>query len=177
MVEGLDGAPDLVVAPRLHARVQIARRQFAQPGGQLLDGPADAVRQVDQQRQRHQPDRRGQQDVGELDAAAQIARVRLFHGAPRIADLARQAIHRDIAQALRVDPDLVAVAHQIVQAVAILAGAYHSLTVQAARENLDRVGPRRTIQRPIDSRLDLAGARLALANRRWRARRARARCL
>ena len=41
----------------LHARVQIARRQLAQARGQLLDGPADAVRQVDQQRQRHQPER------------------------------------------------------------------------------------------------------------------------
>src|SRR5262249_48264287 len=122
VVEGPDGAPDFIVAPRLHARVEIAPCQFAQPAGQLLDGPADTVSQVDQQGERHQPDARSQHDVSELDAAAQIARVGLFHGAPRLADFTRQAIHRHVTQALRVDPDFVAVAYQIVQTVAVLAG-------------------------------------------------------
>ena len=49
--------------PGLDAGAQIAGRQLRQSGGQLLDGPADAVRQVNQQGQRNQPERRRQQQV------------------------------------------------------------------------------------------------------------------
>ena len=124
VVEGPDGASDFVVAPRLHARVEIARRQFAQPGGQFLDGPADAVRQVDQQRQRHQPDARRQQHVRALDAAAaNRARCSL---PPRAARRRISRVRRSMATSPRLseyDPDLVAVAHQVFQAIALLAGA------------------------------------------------------
>ena len=86
VVEGLDGAADFVVAPLLHAGVQIARGKLAQSRGKLLDGSADAVRQVDQQRQREQPDRRDrQQDIDELDAAPQVV---LFDEIDQVAGVA-----------------------------------------------------------------------------------------
>jgi hypothetical protein len=92
-------APDFVVAPRLDARVQVAARQGAQPRREFLDGAADAMRQVDQERERDQPDSRRQQHIRALDAASQIALVGLFHRAPGIANLTRQPVHGDIAQA------------------------------------------------------------------------------
>src|ERR1039458_2614436 len=43
----------------------------------------------------------------------------------------------------------------------ILAGAQHAFAFQSARKDLDRLRPRRTIQRLVFVRLDLAGLRLA----------------
>ena len=105
MVERLDGAADFVVALRVHAGVQVARGQFGQPRRQLLDGPADAVRQIHQQRQRHQPEGRGQQNVDQLDPAPQVALPGRCHQRAGIADLAREALHGDFAQVGGIHPD------------------------------------------------------------------------
>ena len=103
--------------------------------------------EVDQEGERDQPDGGGEQDVGALDAAAQVGGVGVFHGLAGFADLAGDLVDGYIAQAGGVEPDFFAVADQVIQAVAILAGAEEALAFEAAGETSHAFGPGSAVER------------------------------
>ena len=98
------------------------RRLRCDAGGREREAP---------ETRREHPDGRGQQNVGALDAVAQIAFVGFGDGRPRVANLARQPVHGHIAEACRVDPDFAVVPHQVIDLVSILSRAPEAFAIQA----------------------------------------------
>ena len=66
--------PDLVVAGRWNSIIKLTGRDFRQAGGQLLDGPADAMGEVDQRQEGDYPDYRREQEERVSKSAPQVAR-------------------------------------------------------------------------------------------------------
>src|ERR1039458_5046127 len=141
MVEGLDGAADFVVARGGDAGGEVAGGQSGKAGGQLLDGAADAVSHVDQQGQGSEPEGGGEEDVGEPEAAAEVA---LLGGVDQIAghaDFALEALSSDSAEGCGIGPDFVAVADQVEQVVALIAGRDEAFGLSGFGEGADGIGP------------------------------------
>ena len=146
VVERLDGAPDLVVAARLRrARSDRPPRACDSPAVKLLDRAADAMRQVDQQRQRHQPEAGGEQDIGEQKPRC---RSLLLHVRGQCAGVVRSRVPDDPCvrplRLNRVEPDFRAASHQVIERIAIHAGGDEVLRLIAIRERFDGSRPLRT---------------------------------
>ena len=95
--------PHFVVARRFDAAVPVAGGEVGEPGRQLPNRPADAVRDEQQRRQRDQPDDRHEQEQRQREAAAQVARFERADQLARLAELRGQLLHVDAAQVARVD--------------------------------------------------------------------------
>jgi hypothetical protein len=140
VVEGLDGAPDFIVAAFDDARRQVPSGEFRETPGELLDGAADAVRQVDQQGERQQPERRHGEDVIKLEPAMDIALAGGIHQFAGCGNLAPQA--GDVAQAGGIYPDIAVMPDQVIQAVAFLLVVSEPLGLLAFREAPHGLRPR-----------------------------------
>ncbi len=101
-VESLDGAAHFIVAAGGDARVEIARGHLGKSGGEAVNRPADAMRQIDQHRDRDHPKGCGEQDISQKESALQIALVYGLRKRARVANLAFQPVHADIGEAHRI---------------------------------------------------------------------------
>ena len=98
-VEGVDRVAHLVarrrsrIAARLQPSRPVARRKVGQPFRELLDRPADPMRDEDERRQRDEPRRAEQEEQREREPAPEIAPLDRFHELPRLPELARELLH------------------------------------------------------------------------------------
>ncbi len=145
-VESLDGAAHFVVSGSGDARVEIARGHLGKAGGEAMNRAADAMRQIDQHRERDHPEGRGEQDISQKESAVQIALIDSLRKGARVANLAFHPIHVDIAEAHRINPDFGTVPHQILNRVALAARRGEVLGLVARRELSYRVRPRCAIR-------------------------------
>ena len=146
-----------IVAGNRHAGVEIAGGQLAQAGGQLLNGLADAMGEVDHERHRAQPEDGGQEKVDQRQAAAEIVPAGPFDGVASIDDLPGDAVQGHGAQAFGIDADGAVAAGQIVQAVAAVASQNEAVGVLAGGKIFHRLGPIRLFGKREFPRLGVAG--------------------
>ena len=107
----------------------------------MLHGPADAVRHIDQQGERSEPEGGGEKDVGEAEAAAQVALLGSIDQIAGYADFALEALGGGPAEGCGVGPDVVAVADQKEQVVALIAGGREAFGFRGLGEGADGIGP------------------------------------
>src|SRR5579883_182607 len=105
-----------------------------------MDRLADSCGEIDQRHQREQPEGRGQRNVCELHSATKVAVVGRGGEAAGIVDLVRQLVHGD-AKRGGVGPHVIAVAYQVIQAVATVPGVKKTLLRAALGEGFHRRWP------------------------------------
>ncbi len=115
--------------------LQISGRHFRKPGGELADGPGDAMGEINQSQKRDGPDGGGQRQEGVGEAAPQVARVLVGHTGASAGVFFLKVQHRDAVHRSRVDPDVVAVTDQVVQTIAAVAGIGEVLWLQPLEKN------------------------------------------
>src|SRR5262249_19905378 len=126
----------LVVARSGDAIIQMTCRDFRESGGELLDGMADAMREVNQRQKRKQPYGGGEQQKSVDESAAQIARSAVGYQAAGVRVLIEELLHGHSMQRRGVNPHFIAVSHQILQTVAVVAGERKGFGFAAAEEFL-----------------------------------------
>src|SRR5205085_5216599 len=72
IVEGLNRSAGFVISLDVETDIQIAGSEFAQAAGQLLDGAADAMSEIDQRNQRDAPYRHNEDDQSNRQPSAKI---------------------------------------------------------------------------------------------------------
>src|SRR5208282_2288523 len=100
LVEGIDQMPDLVVAYRGDAEIEIAAGDRLRPARQQLDRAGDAARKKNsepaRQRYHHQPDQRQRQQVAVHDGLAKNSQLEVVFGYSRNVGRARRQALRQI---------------------------------------------------------------------------------
>ena len=146
---GVPGSP-----PGLEPSRPVARRKVREAFGELLDRPADPMRDEDERRQRDEPRRAEQQEQREREPAPEVAALDRFHELPRLPQLARELLHADAARgrgctpARRAAPAPSSRAPQVVDVIAAGSGQAEPLGLAAVPERPDGVRPASPRPRP-----------------------------
>ena len=128
----------------------------------MLDGAADEMRQVDEQRERNQPDRSRQQYIGIGEAAQQVARFALLHDFAGVVDFARKRVQGDAAQAGGPLPYCIAAPRQVIDAVAIVPGSEEAFRIATIEKALHGRGPLGLLGSGVTQRLQTSPQRIVL---------------
>ena len=157
VVERVDGARHFV--PRRNARPltrlqpprPVAPGKIGERFGELLDRPADAMRDEHQRQQRQRPGRTEEQEQRQRESAPQIPRIDGVDELTGLSKLGGQLFHADAAQITAVDVDPRRTIRgvdppHVVHALAASTGYAEALGLTALPERSDRLRPPRGVR-------------------------------
>ncbi len=143
---------------RLQPPRPVAPGKIGERRGELLDRPADAVRDEHQRQQRERPCRTEEQEQRQRESAAQIPRVDRVDELPGLSKLGGQLFHADARQITAVDLDFRRAVRpvdppHVVHTLAASAGDAEALGLTALPERSDRLGPPRRVRCRVGRRV------------------------